>query len=187
VKKFNIKPLKRLNIKLARREKVIVFTGAAFLGLFLISNFLVLPALSMKSKLRNRIQLGQKQMEEIILLSSEYNALQGNSGDVGKALSARGKSFTLFSLLEKVASQAGLKDRIKYIKPSTSQAKGKFKISSVEMNFQAITMGELFNYLYRVEDPKNIIKVKRLSIKKHKEKQGHVDATLQISTVQPAS
>ena len=178
--------MKRLNITLARREKIIVFAGASVLGLLFILNVIIFPALSMKTKLKKSVASGQQHIEELMLLSNEYKALQGSSGDVGKALAARGKSFTLFSLLEKVASRAGLKDRIKYIKPSTSQAKGKFKVSSVEMQFQGITMGELFSYLYQVEDPKNIIKVKRLSIKKHKEKQGYVDATLQISTVQPA-
>jgi len=178
--------VKRIHIKLARREKVFVIAGASLFGLFLIINFLVAPALSMKTKLQRNIQLNQQRIDELMLLSREYKALQASSGDVGKALSGRGKGFTLFSLLEKVASQAGLKDRIKYIKPSTSQAKGNFKISSVEMQFQEITMEELFNYLYRIEDPQNIINVKRLSINTHKEKQGYIDATLQVSTVQPA-
>jgi general secretion pathway protein M len=178
--------VKKFNIKLARREKLIVMAGASFVGLFLVMNLLVLPALSKKAKLERSIQADQKRIEELLLLSSEYKTLQGTSGDVGSALSGRGEGFTLFSFLEKEASQAGLKDRIKYIKPSTSQAKGNFKISSVEMQFQGITMGELFEYLYRIEDPKNIIKITRLSVKKYQEKQGYVDATMQISTVQPA-
>lgn len=178
--------MKRINIKLARREKIIVGAGALFIGIFLVMNLLILPAFSAKTKLENSIQTGQQRIEELLLLSHEYQALQGSSGDVGTALAGRGEGFTLFSLLEKEASQIGLKDRIKYIKPSTSQARGSFKISSVEMQFQGITMGELYEYLYRIEDPKNIIKIRRLSVKKHQEKQGHVDATMQLATVQPA-
>jgi len=178
--------MKRITIKLARREKIIVVSGASFVGLFVVLNFLVFPALSIKTKLQRSIQTDQKRLEELLLLSSEYQAIRGSSGDVGNALSSRGADFTLFSLLEKVAGRAGLKDRIKYIKPSTSQAKGDFKISSVEMQFQEITMGQLFDYLYRIEDPQNIITVKRLSIAKQKEKQGYVDATLQVATIQPA-
>jgi general secretion pathway protein M len=178
--------MKKIAITLAPREKIIVVAGVAFVALFVVLNLVVFPALSMNTKLQNSIQTGQKRLEELLLLQNEYQTLRGSSGDVGKALSSRGKDFTLFSLLEKVASQGGLKDRIKYIKPSTSQAKGNFKISSVEMQFQGITMEELFDYLYRIEDPKNIINVKRLSLKKHKEKQGYVDATLQVATVQPA-
>lgn len=177
--------MKRINITLARREKIMVAAGASFVAVFLVVRLVIAPVFSSKTKLKRSIRLDQQRIEELMLLSSEYQALKGNSGDIGKALSGRGKAFTLFSLLEKVARQAGLKERIKYIKPSTSQSKGKFKISSVEMQFEGITMGDLFDYLYRIEDPKNIIKVKRLSIKKHKDKPGYVDTTLQISTVQP--
>jgi hypothetical protein len=119
-------------------------------------------------------------------LSAEYQCLQKNSGGINAALAKREKGFTLFSLLEGLASEAGLKDRIKYIKPSATQIKGKYKTSSVEMQFEAINMPQLFDYLYRVEDPKNVVRIKRISVKKHKEKTGYVDATLQVSTVEPA-
>ena len=157
----------------------------SFVIVFLVWQFGILPALSVKTRLRKSIELDQMRIEELMLLSSEFKSLQGNSGGVGKALTKRGKGFTLFSLLEKMAGRVGLKDSIKYIKPSTTQTKGKFKISSVELQFQSITMGQLFDYLFRIEDPKNILKIRRLSIKQHKEKQGHIDATLQVSTVQP--
>ena len=178
--------MKRINIKLARREKIIVYGGACLLGLFLLLNLVVFPVFSSRTKLRRSIQVGRERIKELMLLGSEYETLKGNSGDIGKALSGRGRGFTLFSLLEKMATKAGLKDSIKYIKPSTSQAKGKYKISSVEMQFEGITMRQLLDYLYRIEDPENIIKVKRLSVKQHKDKSGYVDATLQISTVQMA-
>jgi type II secretory pathway component PulM len=177
--------VKRLNINLARREKIIVASGISFVALFLIWQFGISPALSVKTRLQKSIQLDKKRIEELMLLSSEFKTLQGSSGGVGKALTKRGKGFTLFSLLEQVASRVGLKDSIKYIKPSTTQTKGKFKISSVELQFERITMRQLFDYLYRIEDPKNILKIRRISIKKHKEKPGYVDATLQVSTVQP--
>jgi general secretion pathway protein M len=178
--------VKRINVKLARREKIIVCAGASFLGLFLFLYVLVFPFFSSRAGLRRSIQVDQERLKEVMLLSAEYQALQGGSGGIGKVLADRDTGFTLFSLLEKQAGQAGLKDRIKYMKPSKSQAKGQYKISSVEMQFEQITMRQLFDYLYRIEDPKNIVNVKRTSIRKHKEKSGHVDATLQVSTIEPA-
>ena len=148
--------------------------------------FFILPFSSTRAKLRRSIQVDQGQLREVMLLSAEYQALQGDSGGIGKVLAGRKKGFTLFSLLEKQAGQAGLKDRIKYMKPSKSQTKGQYNISSVEMQFEQITMRQLFDYLYRIEDPKNIIGIKRISIKRYKEKAGYVDATLQISTVESA-
>jgi len=177
--------VKLINIKLAHREKIVVCGGACLVGLFLILNLVVFPVLSSKEKLQRSIEVDQQRLKEIVALSAEYEALQGDSGGIGKQLTARGKDFTLFSLLERLATQGGLKDRIKYIKPSTSQTKGQYQISSVEMQFEQITMQQLFKYLHQVEEPRNVVSIKRLSIKKHKEQSGYVDATLQVSTVQP--
>ncbi len=178
--------MKLPEIKLARREKIMVASGACCLVFFLLLHFIVLPVFSSKAKFQRNIEVARDRIDEMVRLRREYEGIKGNSGGVRKALAGRSKGFTLFSLLEKMATRAGLKDRIKYIKPSTSQAKGDYKVASVEMQFEGITMRELFNYLYRIEDPKNVLRIKRLSIRKHKEKDGYVDATLQVSTVQLA-
>lgn len=178
--------MKRISIRLARREKIVVSAGACFVGFFLFLHLIVFPFLSSRTNLRRSIQVDHKRLQDIMLLSAEFKALQGSSGGIGKSLAERPKGFTLFSLLERTAGQVHLKDRIKYMKPSKSQAKGQFKISSVEMQFEQITMRQLFEYLHRIEDPENIVKIKRISIKKYKDKSGYVDATLQVSTVQSA-
>ena len=178
--------MKRINIKLARREKIIVSAGACLLGLFVLLRFFVFPFFSGRTKLRRSIEVDKQRLQEVINLSGEYEALQRKPGGLQKVLAGRKRGFTLFALLEEVAGQAGLKDRIKYIKPSTSQDKGQYKVSSVEMQFEAITLRQLLDYLHRIEDPKNVVKIKRISIKKHKEKSGHVDATMQALTFQSA-
>jgi len=178
--------VKKINIKLSRREKIMVSAGACAIGVLLLLYFLVFPFFSSRAKMRRSIEVDQKRLKEMMGLSAEYQAIQKDSGGIGEVLKTRKQGFTLFSLLEGLAGEVGLKDRIKYIKPSTSQTKGKYKTSSVEMQFERVNMRELFEFLYRVEDPKNIVKIKRISIKKHKEKSGYVDATLQVSTVQSA-
>jgi general secretion pathway protein M len=120
----------------------------------------------------------------MMALSAEYSAVKGDSGGIEQRLGARGTGFNLFSLLEGVATQAGLKDNLKYIKPSSSQLEGKYTISSVEMQFEQITMTQLFTYLHRVEDPANVLWIDRLSIRKQKQQSGYIDATLQVSTLQ---
>lgn len=178
--------MKRINIKLARREKIIVSAGACLVGLFVLLVFFVFPFFSGRTKARRSIEVDKQRLQEVMNLSVEYEALQRQPGGVQEALAGRDKGFTLFAFLEGVAGQAGLKDRIKYIKPSTSQDKGQYKVSSVEMQFEGITMRQLFDYLHRIEDPENVVKIKRISIKKHKEKSGYVDATMQALTFQAA-
>jgi hypothetical protein len=178
--------MKKINIKLSTREKIIVLAGGCALVLVLLFYFVVFPFFSSRAKLRRSLAADQERIKEMMNLRAEYQALQTDSGGIGEVLKKRDQGFTLFSLLEGLAGQVGLKDRIKYIKPSSSQTKGSFKTSSVEMQFQEINMRELFEFLHRLEDPKNIVKIKRIAIKKHKEKSGYVEATLQVSTIQSA-
>jgi len=175
--------LKGFNVRLARREKIAVYAGAAFVGLFLIFQLGVFPVLSSKENLERRIESDREQLQQMMALSAEYRALKGNSGSMDERLAARGQGFNLFSLLEGVATQTGLKDNVKYIKPSSSQLEGEYTVSSVEMQFEQITMEQLFTYLHKVENPANVLWVDRLSIRKHKDQSGYVDATLQISTL----
>ncbi|MDY6986537.1 MAG: type II secretion system protein GspM [Thermodesulfobacteriota bacterium] len=178
--------MKKIHIKLSRREKVIVSAGVCFVAVVLFWYFLIFPFFSARGKLRRGIQADEERLKEMSGLRAEYQALQRNSGGISQILATRKRGFTLFALLERLAGEVGLKDRIKYIKPSSSQSQGKYKTSSVEMQLSGVTMEQLFEYLYHVEDPKNIVKIKRISIKQHKEKSGYVDATLQVSTVQSA-
>jgi type II secretory pathway component PulM len=179
--------VKKISIKLSRRERIIVSAGASFVALLVLLYVLVFPFLATRSRLRRSIQADQEHLQEMMDLSAEYEALQKDSGGISNIVSTRAKDFTLFSLLEGLAGEVGLKDRIKYIKPSSSsQTQGKYKTASVEMQIADINMQELFEYLYRIEDPKNIVWIKRISIKRHKEKSGFVEATLQVSTVQSA-
>ena len=182
IKGFHI--LKGINARLARREKIAVYAGACFVALFLILKLAVFPVFSSKDRLESRVATDRKELQEMMALSAEFNAVKGDSGSIDQRLNARGKGFNLFSLLEGVATQAGLKDNIKYIKPSSSQLEGEYTISSVEMQFEQITMKQLFAYLHKVENPANVIWVDRLSIRKDDKKPGHVDVTLQISTLE---
>lgn len=176
--------LKGVNTRLAHRERIALYTGAAFLGLFLVLNLAVFPVLSSKEALERRVQTDRKQLQEMMALSAEYQAVKGDSGSMAQRLAARGSGFNLFSVLEGVATQAGLKDNIKYIKPSSSQLEGEYTVSSVEMQFEQITMKQLFAYLHQIENPTYVIWVDRLFIRKHQKRSGHVDVTLQVSTLQ---
>jgi hypothetical protein len=178
--------VKKIHIKLSRREKVVVSAGVCFVVVVLLLYLVVFPLVSRRADLRRSIQADEERVKEMTELSAEYEALQRNSGGIGQVLATRNKDFTLFALLEGLAGEVGLKDRIKDIKPSSAQTQGKYKVSSVEMQLAGVNLEELFRYLYRVEDPKNIVKIKRISIKQHKEKSGYVDATLQVSTLQSA-
>ena len=91
----------------------------------------------------------------------------------------------MFSFLDQLAGEAGVKDRISYMKPSTKVEKNSpYKISRVEMKLDAITLKQLTTYLYGVETSKNMVDIKRISISKKDKKQGLLTAVLQVETLE---
>lgn len=169
-------------IKLTRREKYYVSVGVALVIAFLFFQFVMFPFLGAKGKIKRSIQAKEKTLKEILSLSSEYRALKAGSRDIQKALAGRPKSFTLFSFLEKQAGRARIKPNIKYMRPSTSPSTGPYSESSVEMKLEKITLKQLVEYLYLVESPKHVVKIKRISVKQSKGSPEYLTALIQVIT-----
>ena len=81
------------------------------------------------------------------------------------------------------AGAAEVKEHIKYMKPSTSKGSGPYKESMVEIKLETVTMKQLVGYLHRIESPKNVTSIKRISIKGNKKEPGYLDVVLQVLTL----
>ena len=175
-----------LNLKkLNRREKYIVYAAGCLLGLLIIIQFVITPFFENKMQLQKSLQGKKAQLEEMQRLQTEYQLLKGKLQQSEIRFSKREKGFTLFSFLDQLAGQAGIKDRINYMKPSKAvQKNSNYVISRVEMKLDDITLQQLTTYLYGVETSKNMVLVKKLSISKTEKKQGLIDVILQVETVE---
>jgi len=177
---------KYLNLKkLNRREKYIVYAAGCLLGLLIIIQFVITPFFENRRQLQRSLQGKKVELEEMQRLQTEYQLLKGKLQLSEVRFSKREKGFTLFSFLDQLAGQAGIKDRINYMKPSKAvQKNSNFIISRVEMKLDDITLQQLTTYLYGVETSKNMVLVKKLSISKTEKTQGLIDVILQVETVE---
>jgi general secretion pathway protein M len=171
-------------MKLAKREKYLVALAGGALVVFMVFQFLVFPFFDEKDRLDKGIQIKEDALKQMMVLSARYKAHQSGSESIQDLLSRREKGFTLFSFLDQAAGQAGVKEYIKYMKPSTSEGTGPYTESMVEMKLEGITLKQLVEYLFRIESPKDLVTVKRISIKENKRESGYLDAVLQVLTVQ---
>jgi general secretion pathway protein M len=171
--------------KLTRREKYSLFVAAGAICLVIVLQGLVLPALDKRERLVRILGSKAKILEEMIALKSEYHAIVQET-EISKALlTKREKGFTLFSFLDRLTGNAGIKDHVNYMKPSTTvQKNSPYKISMVEMKIQDITLGQLIAYLHMVETSKNGVAVTRLSISTTSKPKGFIDALLQVETAE---
>ncbi|MCP4682625.1 MAG: hypothetical protein GY864_09855 [Desulfobacterales bacterium] len=170
-------------MKLAKREKYFVTIGACAIAVFFLFQFLIFPFFEKKERIRKGIITKELALKEIVILNADYNALKRGPQRIRNILAGRQTGFTLFSFLERAGNEAGIKDHIKYLKPSVSQGTG-YKESLVEMKLEGITLQQLVKYLYLVESPGEVIFIKRLSVKENKKLDGYLDAVLQAFTFQ---
>ncbi len=171
-------------MKLAKREKYFVGIAVCAFVLFLLFQLLIFPFFEKRERLQNGVIAKEKALKEIMMLSAEYKTYKGDSQAIQQQLARRKGGFTLFAFLEGAAGEAGVKENIEYMKPSSAKGTGPYKESMVEMKLEAITLNQLTQYLYRIESPEDLIIIKRISIKQNSKEAGYLDAVLQALTFQ---
>lgn len=180
--------LKKLKIKaipvtITRRERLALMIAGGVIAAFLLVQLAVIPVVEKHRLLNRQLDAQQRSLQEMIALQAEYLQLKGRTEAARAELSRRRPGFTLFSFLDSLAGQTGLKDRIAYMKPSSTTQEGlPYKISLVETKLQGITMKQLTGYLYRVENSENSVRIRRLSISREGNQQGTIDAVLLVET-----
>jgi general secretion pathway protein M len=172
-----------MNLNLNKREKFAVSGAAVFLSLFIIIQFIIVPVFEKRNDLRLQVARKSDTLLDMKILRSDYIAMQEKLESSKQGLKKRTADFTLFSFLDRLAGNTGLKDHIAYMKPSTSVKEDSgLKISRVELKLQEVTIKDLTSYLFQVETSENMVIVRRLSIRKTGKDSGLVTAVLQVET-----
>jgi general secretion pathway protein M len=176
--------IKGINLsKLSRREKLIVAGGGCLLVLFVLVQFVITPFFERRAQLERAIKAKTAMLAEMHRMRAEVESLRA-AGRISEArYGRRDKNFTLFSFLDQLAGKSGIKERVSYMKPSKTEQKGSpYKLSRVEMKLEAVTLEQLAAYLYGVEASRNMVAVSKLSVSRREQKEGLLDAILQVDT-----
>lgn len=172
-------------IKLNKREQISVAAAGAAVLLFLVLQFLVFPLMDKNERLEKTISTRQQELAEIQVLRTQYRETAQKAESMQQRLKTRRRGFTLFSFLEALAGQTGVKTRIAYMKPSSTTLKeSSYRISSVEMKLQEVTMSQLLAYLHGIETSRDMISIKRLSISKGEKNSDLLNTVFQVETLE---
>ena len=169
-------------MQLAKREKYLIALSVIVIVFAVVLQLAIMPFLEKREQLKNSVAGKQNNLQQMAALRQEYLLLQQDSNTLAQRLTSREQSFTLFSFLEKAAGDAGVKENIKYMKPSASSGTGPFKESLVEMKLERITLGQMVGYLKLIESPDKLVSLKRVSIQSNKKETQFLDAILQVLT-----
>lgn len=177
---------KRITLsKLNRREKLVVAAGGGLLLVFLVLQLVILPAFERRAQTERAIQAKSLMLAEMQRLKAEAEALRAAARGAEARFGRRDRNFTLFSFLDQLAGKVGVKERVSYMKPSKIEQKNSpYKLSRVEMKLEAVTLEQLHSYLVGVETSANLVTVSKLSISRRDQKEGLLDAILQVDTLE---
>ncbi|MFA5324019.1 MAG: hypothetical protein WC373_15205 [Smithella sp.] len=171
--------------KLDAKQKKLVAGAALFVCIALILEIAIFPFMEGKKKLEKTINTHQKKLAEINELSSEFAKQEAKTAAIKRAIAVHGADFTLFSYLEKKATQANVRGRIKYMNASMGTRSSSFEESLVDMKLDTMTIKQLNDFLYYTESPEDLVRIKKITINKMKETPEYLSVQLQISSLQP--
>jgi general secretion pathway protein M len=171
--------------KLNRRERYIIYGAACVLAFILMMQFIVTPFFDKKKQMKESLESRRIMLAKMQQWQVEFKSLKKDAQISKSRFARRSKGFKLYSFMNQLAGQSGVRDRITYMKPSPGvQKNGGYRLSRVEMKLEAVTMEQLVKYLYGIETSENMVDVRKLAITKKDKKQGLVSVVMQVETIE---
>jgi len=175
-------PLTNAFKQLNTRDRAAIYGLAVFLGMFALFQLGVSPLLDARAGLARQVAAKQRMIQEMAALIRQYQELQAEQTALAVDKNRRNPDFRLFTFLDRLAGQTGIKPRIVYMKPSSFTNTGGQKIARVEMKCNQMTMKQLTTFLYQVESSPNQVRAGRLSLIKDRGDDALLDAVMQFET-----
>lgn len=169
---------------LQTREKALVGGAAVVVVLALLFFVVIDPQLARSTRLDRQIRATQSQLRELVTQRREYLRHKRVVDRINQQLTQQ-RAFSLFSRLEQLARQTGIREQIQYMKPTVSTPSDVYTEESVEVKMEGVTLEQLIRYLDQVERSPQLLKIKRLSIKPQRQNRQMLSAVFRVSTFAP--
>jgi general secretion pathway protein M len=149
---------------------------AALVGLYL---WIVVPVVDGLDARKRRLAEAGRSLEEAKRLAGQLAALSQTP-----AAPPVPEGFSLFSLVEGVASREGVKGNVEFMRPASRDLGGGRREAAVDLRLTSLTMDKLLAFLQQVESPARGIRVRQLILTPSAK--GGIDADLSVAMPQPA-
>jgi hypothetical protein len=156
--------------------------GQIFVGSFLIGlSVLIIAALVVERSAGKELDMLKAKQKELTVLSREYKLLKENV-DAVEQRSTVAQVRGIANAVDMLSSSIGMKGKIKSVKATGArEIQGSMTEETAEVQMEKVTMNELVNVYYRVQEAPMILSVKRAMIKKTFENPELLDITMTLS------
>ena len=162
------------------RERMFVGGAGAILVIFLIFKLMIDPMLKRSAELERQIVTARHQLTELRTMQQDYQRQKSVVDSINSQLKKQ-PNFAIFSRLEELAGQTGIRSKIVHMKPTVSTPNEVYKEESVEVKMEGVTLDQLVQYLYQVENSPQLLKIKRLEMKPRFDNRQILTTTFRVS------
>lgn len=173
--------------QLTRSQKRALTAGIIFVIAAVIVQFAIFPWLDGRQRIKASLAANEKILRELKTLGREYGLLRRSSEEIRAAAAKLPPDFALFSYLEKKAQETGLKGHIKAIKPLKPTSAGAYEETAAEIKIENLTIRQLTDFLYYVESPEQMVRIRKMSLTKMKDNPKYLVADIQVFAYQKST
>lgn len=164
-------------MKLEERDKKVLIFGGAAAALILLYAFVVSPLSSDLSRKRELIPKRERDLKEMRVLKDQYLEIQQRLQQAQAAAVKRGP---LLTELENITKRANLSSKVVSLKPQAGVQTETFKESIVEIRIESITLYDIVNYVYMLEQ--DSLRIRKLQFKPRFDNPKLLNSTIVVSS-----
>lgn len=169
--------------RLDTRERYIVLAGALFLAAVIVWLLLLNPYFTTMKNLDRQIEGQRRNLERVEGMRHQIDALRQQLAVVD---SRQRSSRPLFSQVENLTNQTGIREQLLAMRPQPDSVQGGFKQQLVELRLERVTLSQLVRFLYAAEYDSNGIQVRSLRVRPRFDDRSRLDVSLVLMSLERA-
>lgn len=173
-------------VRLTNRELLVASGLAVLVTAWALFALVVGPALERLETLNRVIPERRSDLERLAADADEYVALRDSIGDLRAEMDSQDETFELLPFAESLVQECGLTENVLRMKPMMRQAlqlESSYHETIVEIEMEKLTLGQLFDFLWKIKSSDVLANTRRLYIKKNSTDAGLLDSTVEISNL----
>ncbi len=167
--------------RLNPRERVIVGSGLVIIAGLVLWFLLVTPYLNAMERLDRRIAAHHHNLIRVEKMSKQINDLRHQIANVDRR--RKGKR-PLFSLVENLTEQTGVREQLLSMRPQPATTQGKYRQQLVEIRLEKLSLAQLVKVLHAIEYRSGGVQVKSMRVKPRFEDHSLLDVHMVLMSLE---
>ncbi len=170
-----------LKINLSQRDQRLLIGLGAFL-LLLVVYLTVESVVKGYDDLAKDIEKKTEEVGNLSQLREEYMEAHKQLEEIKTKLDRMEKGFSMLSFIEDLAKKQNIRENIGSVKPKDLPLNDDYDEDIVELKLDNVSLPDLVDFIYKIENSGHLLKVKRLRVKTRFDNRDLLNVTMQVTT-----